>query len=184
MPVAAVTLGTVLGVLLSAFVTGALARFAVPGPDPMPAWLTIAIGLAGSAIGGGIAYAAGSRSPYGITSAGFLAAIVLVILYRRFVQRRPLWGPEAYRFPKRGVGIDAYRERLTRAGIDPDRIGAQVAPPPGTSPVGAGGPTPSAEATENPSHYLTMLADLHDAGVLTDEEYDVARTRLVERLRA
>ena len=29
-------------------------RFAVPGPDPMPAWLTIAIGLLGSAIGWGI----------------------------------------------------------------------------------------------------------------------------------
>ena len=26
---------------------GALARFAVPGPDPMPMWLTIAIGLVG-----------------------------------------------------------------------------------------------------------------------------------------
>ena len=32
-------LGTVIGVLVSAFITGALARFAVPGPDPMPAWL-------------------------------------------------------------------------------------------------------------------------------------------------
>ena len=43
--------------------------------------------------------------------------------------------------------------------------------------------TSGVDPTENPSHYLTQLADLHDAGVLTDEEYDTARTRLVERLR-
>jgi uncharacterized membrane protein YeaQ/YmgE (transglycosylase-associated protein family) len=187
MPVASVTLGTVLGVLFSAFVTGALARFAVPGPDPMPAWLTIAVGLAGSAIGGGIAYAAGSRSPYVITSAGFLAATALVVLYRRFVQKRPLWGPDAYRFPKRGVGVEAYRQRLTQAGIDPDRIGPHLArrgaqqtvPAPSATGPGSGAGDP----TENPSHYLTQLAELHDSGVLTDEEYDAARTRLVERLR-
>lgn len=183
MLVGSVTVGTVLGVLFSAFVTGALARFAVPGPDPMPAWLTIAIGLAGAAIGGGIAYAAGARSPYWITTAGFLAAIALVILYRRFVQKRPLWGPDAYRFPRRGVGIEAYRERLSRAGIDPDRIGPRAAPPPGTPYPGAGAPTATVDPTENPSHYLTLLADLHDAGILTDEEYDAARTRLLERLR-
>ena len=34
------------------FFVGALARWAVPGPDPMPAWLTIFIGLSGSLIGG------------------------------------------------------------------------------------------------------------------------------------
>src|SRR4029079_7540290 len=32
------------------FVTGALGRWAVPGPDPMPAWLTIFIGLTGSLV--------------------------------------------------------------------------------------------------------------------------------------
>jgi uncharacterized membrane protein YeaQ/YmgE (transglycosylase-associated protein family) len=183
MPVAAVTLSTVLGVLFSAFVTGALARFAVPGPDPMPAWLTIAVGLAGSAIGGGIAYAAGSRSPYVITSAGFLAAIALVVMYRRFVQKRPLWGPDAYRFPKRGVGIEAYRQRLTQAGIDPDRIGPQFAQRPAQPPPTVAYSDVAGDPTENPSHYLTQLADLHDSGVLTDEEYEAARTRLVERLR-
>ena len=34
----------VVGILVTAFITGALARFALPGPDPMPVWLTIAIG--------------------------------------------------------------------------------------------------------------------------------------------
>ena len=109
---AAVTGGTVIGVLASAFVTGALARLAVPGPDPMPIWLTILIGLVGSLGGGGIAYAAGLRSPYGISTVGFIVAILLVVGYRRFVQHRPITGRGAYRFPERGFGIEEYRQRL------------------------------------------------------------------------
>ena len=35
--------GTIIGAMFTAFIIGALARFAVPGPDPMPAWLTVAI---------------------------------------------------------------------------------------------------------------------------------------------
>ena len=45
------TLGLVLSILISGFFTGALARLAIPGPDPMPIWLTIAIGLVGSIMG-------------------------------------------------------------------------------------------------------------------------------------
>jgi uncharacterized membrane protein YeaQ/YmgE (transglycosylase-associated protein family) len=116
----AVTVGTVVGVLISAFVTGGLARLAVPGPDPMPIWLTILVGLGGSLGGGGIAYAAGSRNPYVISTVGFAVAIALVVAYRRFVQRRPAIGRDAYRFPERGIGVDTYRERLNRAGIDPN----------------------------------------------------------------
>ena len=185
---ASVGAGTVIGVLVSAFLTGALARFAVPGPDPMPAWLTILIGLGGSLAGGGIAYAAGSRNAVVISLAGFGAAVVLVILYRRFVQHRPLTGPEAYRFPKRGFGVEAYRERLKRAGIDPDKIGTQqpfggVQPLPGVQP-GADRPHGTGDdPTENPAHFLGLLEELHDSGVLDDSEYTDARTRLLERLR-
>ena len=185
MIVASVGVGTVIGVIASAFVTGALARLAVPGPDPMPIWLTIAIGLGGSLGGGGIAYAAGVRSPYGISTAGFVAAILLVLAYRRFFQRRPLWGRGAYQFPKRGFGIAAYRERLQRAGIDPDKLPTAVSMPPfaptaprAAAPDGAGDPT------ENPAHYLGLLEELHDNGVLDDDEYTDARTRLLERLRS
>lgn len=179
----AVTAGTVVGVLISAFVTGALARLAVPGPDPMPIWLTILVGLGGSLGGGGIAYAAGSRNPFVISTVGFAVAIALVMLYRRFVQRRPVLGREAYRFPERGVGVDTYRERLHRAGIDPDRIGA-------VQPFGAPQPSPPSSAapgetpTENPAHFIRLLDELHDAGVLDDEEYGGARTRLLESLRS
>jgi uncharacterized membrane protein YeaQ/YmgE (transglycosylase-associated protein family) len=180
MIVASVGAGTVLGVLISAFVTGGLARLAVPGPDPMPIWLTIAIGLVGSLGGGGIAYAAGSRSPYVISLVGFAVAIALVILYRRFVQRRAVVGREAYRFPERGFGVDAYRERLQRAGIDPDRIGSAAALGVNQPAAAAAGEDPS----DNPAHFLRLLDELHDAGVLEQDEYDVARRRLLDSLRS
>jgi len=42
---------TALTAMMTGFVIGGAARFAVPGPDPMPFWLTVLIGLVGSAIG-------------------------------------------------------------------------------------------------------------------------------------
>jgi uncharacterized membrane protein YeaQ/YmgE (transglycosylase-associated protein family) len=178
-------LGSVIAALLSAFVTGALARFAVPGPDPMPAWLTIAIGLVGTAIGGGIVYAIAGPDEAWVGIAGFLTSIALVVAYRRFVQKRALWGPDAYRFPQRGVGVEQYRERLQRAGIDPNAIGPPT--PLGTAASPGAPARPAAEAgddpTENPAHYLGLLEELHDNGVLDDDEYGAARTRLLERLR-
>jgi len=79
-------------------VVGALARLAVPGPDPMPIWATIALGLAGSVIGGVVV-----RVLFGGTGSGLigsvLCAVALLIGYRRFVQHRPIWGPGARRPP-------------------------------------------------------------------------------------
>jgi uncharacterized membrane protein YeaQ/YmgE (transglycosylase-associated protein family) len=181
--------GSVIALLVSAFVTGALARFAVPGPDPMPAWLTVLIGLAGSLIGWGIVLAVVGPDPAWTGIAGFFAAIVLVVLYRRFVQHRPLVGRDAYRFPESGFGVPQYRERLQRAGIDPDQIGSPLAPPPPPgapayaqrAPARAGG---GGDPTDNPAHYLGLLEELHDNGVLADEEYQAARLRLLERLRS
>ena len=183
--------GSVIALLVSAFVTGALARFAVPGPDPMPAWLTVAIGLAGSLIGWGIVLAVVGPDPAWTGIAGFLASIALVVAYRHFVQHRPLFGRDAYRFPDRGFGVPEYRERLQRAGIDPDQIGSPLAPPPlqTTADARAADSAPSShlgagDPTENPAHYLGLLEELHDNGVLTDEEFQTARVRLLERLRA
>ena len=88
-------MGSVITVIVTAFVTGALARFAVPGPDPMPAWLTILIGLVGTLIGAGIVLVTVGDKPAWVGTVGFFVAIALVIAYRRFVQKRPLWGPEA-----------------------------------------------------------------------------------------
>jgi uncharacterized membrane protein YeaQ/YmgE (transglycosylase-associated protein family) len=185
----------IIAVIIPAFVTGALARFAVPGPDPMPIWLTVLIGLAGTLGAWAIIVGLANGDPAWVGITGFFMAIVLVLLYRRFVQKRALWGPDAYRFPKRGVGVDEYRERLQRAGIDPEAIGEQMATVLGQQQARAGAGTPAAPAsaphervsddpTENPAYVLGLLEELHDSGVLDDEEYTASRTRLLERLRA
>jgi uncharacterized membrane protein YeaQ/YmgE (transglycosylase-associated protein family) len=178
-------LGAVIGALFVAFLTGALARFALPGPDPMPPWLTIAIGLAGSAIGYGIVYAVVGKDSSWAGLASFFAAVGLVVIYRRFVQKRPLWGKDAFRFPERGFGVEQYRERLRRAGIDPDQVGIHgfgTIQPPQRPPVAGYAPSGD-DPTENPAHYLGLLEELHDRRVLDDEEYTAARTRLLESLR-
>jgi uncharacterized membrane protein YeaQ/YmgE (transglycosylase-associated protein family) len=62
-------------------VVGALARLALPGPDPMSIWMTIAIGLVGSFLGGLLAGLLWHRA------AGFVFSVLvstaLVYLYRR-----------------------------------------------------------------------------------------------------
>src|SRR4051812_33887373 len=107
------TLGLVLAILISGFFTGALARLAVPGPDPMPLWLTVAIGLAGSVAGAVIARALGGGG-YAVSFASLGLAIALVAAYRRFVQHRPVFGPGALEFPTAGLGVEQARERLQK----------------------------------------------------------------------
>jgi uncharacterized membrane protein YeaQ/YmgE (transglycosylase-associated protein family) len=183
------TVGAVVGALILAFLIGAFARFALPGPDPMPAWLTVAIGLIGFMVGSGLVFAIGGRKAASWAPlAAFGVAVVLIVAYRRFVQKRPLWGRDAHRFPERGFGVDQYRERLRKFGIDPDQIGVgdPFSPPqagaaaPGSAASAHDGP---GEPTENPAHYLGLLEELHDSGVLDDAEYDGARLRLLEKLR-
>ena len=185
-------LGTIIAALASAFITGALARFAVPGPDPMPAWLTVVIGLGGTVIGGGIVLLAIGQNASWVGIASFMASILLVVIYRRFIQQRALWGPDAYRFPKKGFGVEQYRERLQRAGIDPDQVmspfvpGGTNAQPGAPNATAAAGPESGGggDPTENPAYYLRLIEELHDNGVLNDAEYDASRLRLLERLRA
>ena len=184
-------LGTIIAALASAFITGALARFAVPGPDPMPAWLTVVIGLGGTVLGGGIVLLTIGQNPGWVGIASFMASIALVVLYRRFIQQRPLWGPDAYRFPKKGFGVEQYRERLQRAGIDPDKVMSPFVPTATNANPGAAGAAATTatqggggEPTENPAYYLRLIEELHDNGVLNDAEYDASRLRLLERLRA
>jgi uncharacterized membrane protein YeaQ/YmgE (transglycosylase-associated protein family) len=72
-----------------AFIVGGLARFALPGPDPMPWYATIGLGLAGMFVGGIIA-----RLVIG-TAGGFIfafiGALLLLALYRKYVQKRPVF---------------------------------------------------------------------------------------------
>jgi uncharacterized membrane protein YeaQ/YmgE (transglycosylase-associated protein family) len=96
--------GAILSLLVSGLIIGLLARFAVPGKDPLKLWQTIVLGIAGSLAGGLVAMLFGlvdgdDTVTGGEAASSFLfalgGAIVLLILYRRFVQKRPLTGPDA-----------------------------------------------------------------------------------------
>jgi uncharacterized membrane protein YeaQ/YmgE (transglycosylase-associated protein family) len=167
-------LGALISIVLSGFVIGSLARLALPGPDPMPFSLTVLLGLSGSLIGGGIAAATfGTSHTFDTSGHAFAtslleigAAIAILSIYRRYVQRRPLSGPGAYKFPSRGFGIERIRARLRQLGVDPDKVTT-------ARPSSAGPSTPDHQAAE-----LQKIRDLHDKGELPDEEYEQARERL------
>jgi len=74
--------------------------------------------------------------------------MVLIILYRRFVQRRPITGPEAHKPPSRGIGITTLRPR--------GELSAQAK-----------------------AALLRHLDELHDKGVLSDEEYVEKRRKVL-----
>ena len=84
----------VLGIALTGLIVGALARLAVPGPDPMSLWRTIVLGVLGSLVGGVIAQLLGFEAGGGILFM-LVGAVLLLIAYRRFVQRRGITGPSA-----------------------------------------------------------------------------------------
>ena len=86
----------VLLVLLSGLIVGGLARLAVPGPDPMSIWRTIALGILGSLIGTLFAQLVGMGNGGGLLFA-LIGAVLLLILYRRIFQKRGITGPSARR---------------------------------------------------------------------------------------
>ena len=150
-------------IMLFGFITGSLARLAVPGPDPMPIWLTVAIGLVGSGAGGALAIGIWGKGTQGIGIFAFLGAVLLVVGYRWFVQKRPIVGPEALKFPERGFGIERFRERQQKFEDMVRRAQFE-------------------QAQSDDESNLKKLEDLHAAGILTDEEFE-AKKELVESRR-
>jgi uncharacterized membrane protein YeaQ/YmgE (transglycosylase-associated protein family) len=82
---------------LSGLIVGGLARLAVPGPDPMSIWRTIAFGVVGSLLGGLVAAVFDVGGAGGIFLLSLIGAVVLLILYRRVVQGRGITGPGSRR---------------------------------------------------------------------------------------
>jgi uncharacterized membrane protein YeaQ/YmgE (transglycosylase-associated protein family) len=156
------SLGFLLAILFSGLITGGLARLAIPGPDPMPIWLTIAIGLTGSIVGAVVGRAISNDNGYVISFLSFGVAISLVAAYRRWVQRRPIFGPGALTFPERGLGVEQQRDRLRKIGIDPSAL------------------APDPKKLER-ARLEAMLQELHRAGVLDDEELAAKRAALDDR---
>jgi uncharacterized membrane protein YeaQ/YmgE (transglycosylase-associated protein family) len=62
---------------------GALARLALPGKDPMSIPMTIALGIAGSFIGGLLVYLLSGGRSYGGFFVAFVCTVGLVYLVRR-----------------------------------------------------------------------------------------------------
>jgi uncharacterized membrane protein YeaQ/YmgE (transglycosylase-associated protein family) len=148
-------------VLWTALIIGGLARFAVPGPDPMPLWLTLAIGLVGAIVGAGVGRVAMGGNGTVAQLVAFAVAIALVAAYRVFVQKRPVFGRGALKFPERGVGVEGYRERLRKLGFDPDNL--QPARP---------------QAPTRDDRLRAAVEELRTADLIDEEE----RERLLERL--
>ena len=95
-------LGAILSLLISGLIIGVLARFAVPGKDPLKLWQTILLGIAGAFLGGIVASVLGVLDGDDTVTGGEAAtsflfalagAIILLVLYRKFVQKRPITGP-------------------------------------------------------------------------------------------
>ena len=153
-------LGAIIGLLVIGFLIGALARWAVPGPDPMPFWMTVLLGVLGSIIGSGIAVVAfGSHLDSGTAFAqllfSILAASGILILYRRYVQHRPVTGPNAYRPPAQ----------------KPSRLRDVFA-----------SPARKAHEKEDAAEQLRKLDELHRDGVVTDEEYERKKADLLSKM--
>ena len=117
-----------------------------------------------AAIGGGsIAIAIWGRSTQIVGLFAFLGAILLVVAYRRFVQKRPITGPEAHKFPDRGFGIERAQERRRQL----EELARQA--------------HEAQQAKGDVDSNLQKLADLHEAGILTDAEFEEKKDQLLSR---
>lgn len=159
--------GGILGLLVGALVIGGVARFAVPGPDPLPLWGTTALGLVGSVIGGFVFGLVGAvpedPSAPEATGAYFIAAVVgatiVLIAYRKLVQKRPLTGPGAARPPLRPRGL---RRILLR---QPHRYLEETA-----------------RGEGEPLEGLEKLVALRDAGKIDEAEFERRKAAFVARI--
>jgi uncharacterized membrane protein YeaQ/YmgE (transglycosylase-associated protein family) len=84
----------VLSWILFGLLAGAIAKFIMPGKDPGGCLGTIIIGIIGAAIGGFVGtrlFDFGSVTGFNIRSLGIaiLGSIILLLLYRLLLERRP-----------------------------------------------------------------------------------------------
>jgi uncharacterized membrane protein YeaQ/YmgE (transglycosylase-associated protein family) len=84
----------ILGLIIIGLIAGALARFLVPGRDPMGIGATIALGIVGSFLGGFLADVLfrGDAADRGLSPAGLLGsvigAVIALLIYNAVTNRR------------------------------------------------------------------------------------------------
>ena len=86
-------LGFILYLLVIGIIAGFLARFLVPGPDPMGFWATVLVGVIGSFVGGFLGYLIfnedfdeGALQASGIIGS-IIGAVIVVLIYRAITRR-------------------------------------------------------------------------------------------------
>jgi uncharacterized membrane protein YeaQ/YmgE (transglycosylase-associated protein family) len=80
--------------IIVGLIAGALAKFVMPGDDPGGIFVTIIIGIVGAVIGGfliraiGLGGAGGTGQWIASIVAGFIGAVILLLVYRMVAARR------------------------------------------------------------------------------------------------
>jgi len=81
------TIGDVLGFLLIGCIVGPLARFIVPGQDPMPVWMTIVLGAVGAFLGGWLLAEVITPDNEGVPWIAAIVAAAALVMLARLVRR-------------------------------------------------------------------------------------------------
>lgn len=102
--------GYILALALNGLIVGALARLAIPGPDPMSIIQTMLVGIAGSLIAGLITYYVFDESALPGLLIAFLCAAGIVFAIRKFRERQ--LGPAAANRQTAGLGGDGVQVRF------------------------------------------------------------------------
>ena len=110
-------IGSIIGYIVVGAIVGVLARFLVPGRDPMGIVLTIVLGIVGAVIGGWAAGAIFSETSGVDWIASILAAIALVLIWRAVAGNRVRTYRSEQRQLRRGL------PRSGRAAIEPRSAG-------------------------------------------------------------
>jgi uncharacterized membrane protein YeaQ/YmgE (transglycosylase-associated protein family) len=84
------TIGMAIGFLLVGCVVGPVARFIVPGEDPMPIWMTILVGAVGAFLGGWFLAEVLTPDNDGVPWIASIIGAALLVVLLRLVRRGPV----------------------------------------------------------------------------------------------